>query len=92
MKKSAQNSAIIFCAIGLALASVHTYTNWLTTGAHAAPQRERCYGVARAGGNDCATREHSCAGLSKSDGQAQEWLMVPKGVCHKLALHNPGDT
>jgi uncharacterized membrane protein len=45
---------------------------------------ERCFGVAKAGKNDCATGKHSCAGLGKTDNDPQEWKMVPKGTCEKM--------
>jgi uncharacterized membrane protein len=45
---------------------------------------EKCYGVAKAGKNDCQTAKSSCAGTSKTDGQADAWISVPKGTCAKL--------
>jgi uncharacterized membrane protein len=45
---------------------------------------EKCYGVAKAGKNDCKTASSSCAGTSKRDGQADAWLYVPAGSCTKI--------
>lgn len=45
---------------------------------------EKCYGVAKAGMNDCQTAHSSCAGTSKMDGQADAWVYVPAGTCDKL--------
>lgn len=45
---------------------------------------EKCYGVAKAGKNDCQTATSSCAGTSKKDAQADAWLSVPKGICEKI--------
>lgn len=45
---------------------------------------EKCYGVAKAGKNDCQTATSSCAGTSKKDRQGDAWLTVPKGTCEKL--------
>jgi uncharacterized membrane protein len=45
---------------------------------------EKCYGVAKAGKNDCQTASSSCAGTSKKDAQADAWISVPKGTCDKL--------
>ena len=45
---------------------------------------EKCYGVSKAGKNDCQTANSSCAGTSKTDGQADAWVYVPKGTCEKL--------
>ena len=49
--------------------------------------KEKCYGVAKAGHNDCGNvaKTHSCAGYSTVDGDPGEWLALPKGVCEKLA-------
>ena len=46
--------------------------------------KEKCYGVAKAGKNDCAANGHSCAGQSKVDNDPTEWKYVPKGECEKL--------
>lgn len=53
----------------------------------AKPEREKCYGVAKAEKNDCATKDgaHSCAGQSKKDGDTNAWVYVPKGLCERLA-------
>jgi uncharacterized membrane protein len=45
---------------------------------------EKCYGVVKAGLNDCQTSTHSCAGTSTTDNQADAWLYVPAGTCSKL--------
>ena len=49
---------------------------------------EKCFGVAKAGKNDCQTANSSCAGTSKTDGQADAWLFVPAGTCEKLTGGN----
>jgi len=46
---------------------------------------EKCYGVAKAGKNDCQTATSACAGTSKLDFQKDAWVYVPKGLCEKLA-------
>ena len=46
---------------------------------------EKCYGVAKAGLNDCQTATHSCAGTSTADNQPDSWVYVPAGTCGKLA-------
>ena len=48
------------------------------------PATEKCYGVAKAGKNDCQTASSSCAGTSKKDHEASAWLAVPKGTCEKI--------
>ncbi|TPW04039.1 MAG: integral membrane protein [bacterium] len=43
---------------------------------------EKCYGVARAGQNDCAAGPGtSCAGTSTRDYQGNAWKLVAKGTC-----------
>ena len=60
----------------------------LLSGAQAADEKakEKCYGVAKAGQNDCANLSgtHSCAGQSKTDNAPDEWKYVAKGTCAKL--------
>jgi uncharacterized membrane protein len=46
---------------------------------------EKCYGVVKAGKNDCQTASSSCAGTSKRDDQADAWVYLPEGLCGKLA-------
>lgn len=46
--------------------------------------KEKCYGVAKAGKNDCAANGHACAGQSKKDKDANEWVYVPTGTCDRL--------
>jgi uncharacterized membrane protein len=47
--------------------------------------QERCYGVSKAGKNDCATASSACNGSAKQDFQKDAWVYVPKGTCLKLA-------
>lgn len=51
----------------------------------AAPAKDKCYGIAKAGKNDCkaANGSHSCAGQAKTDNDANEWKFVEKGACEK---------
>ena len=51
---------------------------------HAQGNMEKCFGVAKAGKNDCQTDHSSCAGTSKKDGQKDAWISVPKGACDKI--------
>ena len=46
--------------------------------------KEKCYGVVKAGKNDCQTAASSCAGTSKKDAQADAWIAVPAGTCAKI--------
>ncbi|MDF2155816.1 DUF2282 domain-containing protein [Vibrio sp. CAU 1672] len=57
----------------------------LTVAPASAADKEKCYGVAKAGKNDCATKNSSCAGTAKEDSQKDAFVVVPKGLCDKLA-------
>jgi uncharacterized membrane protein len=48
------------------------------------PGTERCYGVAKAGENQCGTAKHDCGAMSTVDNDPAEWKYVPKGTCGKL--------
>ena len=45
---------------------------------------EKCYGVAKAGKNDCAGAAHACAGQGKAEASPKEFISVPKGTCERL--------
>ena len=45
---------------------------------------EKCYGIAKAGQNDCGTARHTCAGKARKDNAAEDWKYVPKGTCEKV--------
>jgi len=51
-----------------------------------AKDKEKCYGVAKAGSNDCAnlSGSHSCAGQNKTAMAVDEWNYVAKGSCAKM--------
>ncbi len=55
------------------------------TAAAADADKEKCYGIAKAGQNDCAPSNgtHSCSGQSKTDNAPTEWKYVAKGTCEK---------
>ncbi|CAH0524225.1 BufA1 family periplasmic bufferin-type metallophore [Vibrio hippocampi] len=57
----------------------------LTAAPAAAADKEKCYGVSKAGKNDCATKTSSCAGTAKEDSQKDAFVVVPKGLCGKLS-------
>ncbi len=49
-----------------------------------AAENEKCFGVVKAGQNDCQTATHSCAGTATKDAQGDAWIYVPAGTCDKL--------
>lgn len=48
---------------------------------------EKCFGIAKAGMNDCASNKsaHSCAGQGTKNNDPQDFVAVPKGTCDKIA-------
>lgn len=59
----------------------------ISASAHAEnlPKMEKCYGIAKAGKNDCAAGPGtSCAGTSVRDYQGNSWKFVPAGTCTKI--------
>lgn len=52
------------------------------------PATEKCYGIAKAGKNDCAAGPGtSCAGTSTRDYQGNAWKLVKAGTC--LTIKTP---
>ena len=47
-------------------------------------EHEKCYGIAKAGKNDCQTANSSCAGTSRRNNQGDAWVYLPKGSCDKV--------
>jgi uncharacterized membrane protein len=55
--------------------------------ANAADEFEKCYGISKAGGNDCASEGHnSCAGTAKSDYEGAAWKVVKTGTCTSIEV------
>ena len=52
----------------------------------AAQDKEKCYGIAKTGANDCAslTGSHSCAGQAKADNEPTDWKYTAKGTCKDM--------
>ena len=79
MQQRAANYLVIAGAISAALLAIRQNTNFFND--MSSIERERCYGVARAGSNDCGTAKHSCAKRAMYDRQPDEWKMVAAGTC-----------
>ena len=80
MKVDTRTTAIVATAVAAALGFAAA-----ATPAAAAGEKEKCYGVVKAGANDCATANSSCAGTSTVDNQGDAFIAVPKGLCERLA-------
>jgi uncharacterized membrane protein len=79
--KTTLSAALVAGAMATALSSVAVST-------HAeAAEKEKCFGVALAGKNDCAAGPGTtCAGTSKVDYQGNAWSLVPAGTCETMEL------
>ncbi len=70
--------------IAVAAASLMGLT--LAASPASAQEKEKCYGIAAAGQNDCANLAgtHSCAGQAKVANDKGEWKYVAKGTCKSM--------
>lgn len=79
------NTLVVGGAVLVAIAAVQRYTHLLPGASAEFPlARERCYGIARAGSNDCGTSTHACAGQALVDGAREEWISLPAGTCSRI--------
>ena len=79
------NKTSIARIAGLAFAESAAAGLAATPAAAQKQEMEKCYGVAKAGENDCAAGPGtSCAGTSTRDYQGNAWKLVPKGTCVKI--------
>jgi uncharacterized membrane protein len=46
--------------------------------------KEKCFGIAKAGKNDCHSAKNMCAGSIKTDNEPYGWKWVEKGTCEKV--------
>ena len=82
IRRSSAVPALALAAAGSVLAAGSAPASAAEKGA----AKERCFGIAMAGKNDCAAGPGTtCAGTSKSDHQANAWKYVPAGTCTKTA-------
>ena len=74
-------STVLTAAVLLAASTAFA----MSTAQAADEKMEMCYGVAKAGGNDCKSGSHACAGHATADKDPQSFVKVPAGTCEKLA-------
>lgn len=70
--------------ISLTLSSAYAASNTMPASSGLPAGMEKCYGIAKAGLNDCGNGVHQCAGEAKVNGDKSEWLAVPDGLCNKI--------
>lgn len=70
----------------IAAAAASVLSTLLVAAPAMAQEKEKCYGIAKAGQNDCANLSgtHSCAGQSKVSDAPDEWKYVAKGTCASM--------
>lgn len=56
----------------------------LAGAADKAAKPEKCYGVVKAGKNDCQTSNTACSGTATKDSQKDAWIYLPQGTCEKI--------
>ncbi len=71
--------------VGMLVAAAVVGAVALTSVPAQAAENEKCYGVAKAGKNDCKTETNSCAGHTTMDRDAGAFILVPAGTCDKIA-------
>ncbi len=78
------NKTLTAASLALALGAALTVAS--APAAAQSADKEKCFGVALKGKNDCkAGAGTTCAGTSKIDYQGNSWSLVPKGSCEKTA-------
>jgi uncharacterized membrane protein len=75
---------IIKSAMTIFLALTTTNIGLASTSGNLEQAKEKCYGIAKAGMNDCATATSSCASSSTKDRQADAFIFLPKGLCQRI--------
>jgi uncharacterized membrane protein len=91
-------SAAIGLALGLQLAPVSAQEMGKAAGktgdaAHATKDAagtsteklEKCYGINAVSKNDCGEGSHSCAGQATQARDPKSFVLLPAGVCNKIA-------
>ena len=69
-------------ALAAAVAAALAIASQTAIAAEQKTENVKCYGIAKAGENDCASSSNNtCAGTAKMDYDARAWKLVPKGTC-----------
>jgi uncharacterized membrane protein len=85
MKKNIALQSAIAGVVALGFLAVGTPS--IADGKHGKMKMEgeKCYGIAKAGMNDCKSGMHDCKGHSTKDGDKASFIVVPHGTCAKIA-------
>lgn len=80
MKRKILKSAILSATAAGVLMNVAQAADVMAT-----PNKmEKCYGIVKAGMNDCQTTKTACAGSATKDNQNDAFIFLPKGTCEKI--------
>lgn len=80
------SKSISAASLALALGAALTLSTGPASAADKMADKEKCFGVAMKGKNDCkAGAGTTCAGTARVDYQGNAWVLVPKGSCEKMA-------
>lgn len=74
-----KSTALVASALAAAIAMAGI------AGAVEVADNEKCFGIAKAGKNDCKSSSGSCAGTANKDALPDTWIDVPAGTCEKIA-------
>lgn len=77
-------SAVVALSISTQATSAELAHNDSTLAPKMMKGMEKCYGIVKAGKNDCGTSQASCAGAATQDSQKDAWILLPKGTCDKI--------
>ena len=75
---------LIESAMTAFLALAATQTAYAVSNQPTLDPTEKCYGIVKAGMNDCATAKSDCAGSATKDRQADAFIFMPKSACEKI--------
>ena len=78
--KMVKSVALSFMALSL----ITPANSALAASKHHSSKLEKCYGIVKAGMNDCQTATASCAGSATKDNQPDAFILLPKGTCDKI--------
>ncbi|MBC6418361.1 MAG: DUF2282 domain-containing protein [Prochloron sp. SP5CPC1] len=73
--------AVTAALTGVLAIGVGTMSNKAVT---AQGETEKCYGIVKAGQNDCGANGHNCGGHSTVSAHPNEWIKLPQGTCNKI--------
>ena len=73
-----RGSVFVASALAAALSAA------LVMSAQAQQETEQCYGVAKAGQNDCKAGSRDCKGQSEADADPDSFVLLPVGTCKKI--------